>query len=143
VINIRGKLAAGFAASVLHWFVVALAVTGTVCIAFAGYLTLRESLSPAAAAAITGAVLLAVAGCMIAIVLWCTHRRPRKKEPAPSQDDVERLLGKLLEGPLADYVRDNQRQALLAALAAGALTGASAGARQRMTRLLQELIAGE
>jgi peptidoglycan/LPS O-acetylase OafA/YrhL len=111
------------------------ALIGVVFLAVAGNLALSERFSPPAAAAITGTILIAIAGT-ICVIARHQHRRSRRPvaEPLPIAaltDLADKLFGKF-EGA----VDASPKSAALAAFAAGCILGCNPGLQHRLRDLM-------
>jgi peptidoglycan/LPS O-acetylase OafA/YrhL len=111
------------------------ALIGVVFLAIAGNLALAERFSRPAAAAITGAILIAIAVMICATAMY-QHRQARRPaaEPLPIAaltDLADKLFGKF-EGA----VDASPKSAALAAFAVGCVLGCNPGLQHRLRDLI-------
>lgn len=117
--------------------VVLVASAAVLCLGAAGYLALREALSPSLAALVTGlgALLFALAiGLVGRAVLAHLRDAPGRRHTATGEAELASLLGK----ELAALIRGHPPASTLASLVAGFVVGMSPGLR----RLLRDLLKG-
>lgn len=139
--NLKAKLAGFFAANRLSWLAVLTAFLGLGYCSAAVFLLLSAQMGYALAALLTGlATLLLVLVALLIIRLRLSRNRPEKRNGPEIQVLLNTLLG---EQDLQQWIRSNGKKAVLAALAAGVLTGASPEARQGLMRLLEEFTSEE
>lgn len=101
------------------------------------YLFLAGHLGRPGAAVSTGIALLSLAGIPCAFLAGKLRQAPPKS--SESTANPEQVLKSLLgDRNLDELIRDNSTQAVLGALAAGVMAGASPKARQGLLRLLEE-----
>lgn len=101
----------------------------------AAYIALGRVLTPLLTAVVFGAGWL-----VIALILWLISRLwgsrgRRERSKPPPEDDLSIVLGALLGSETRDWMRGHRDKATLAALAAGAVFGASPSLRRLALRL--------
>lgn len=108
-------------------------------LAFAAYLQLATTLTPALAALVTGAGLLLLA-VLVVLAYWATtgpgsgHRHGRRPGDEP-MDGLEEILEKSVDPALSRWLRRNPQRAALAML----LLGFGAGYSRSVRRVVQDL----
>lgn len=135
------------------YIAIALLLGALVCLALSFYLAVSESMSPATSAALTGLLLLVMAGlCMPitkAILQWRKERYEEQvaAETAAAENELPDMLAQLLQNPenspinpAITFIQNNPTQAALLAAAAGALLGVSPTVRQKLVQVIQEFI---
>lgn len=139
--RLKAKLAGFFAANGLRWLAVLTLFLGLGYCSAAAFLLLAAHTSNALAALYTGLGTLA----LVLVPLWIISLRLKRSRPkANDAPPVQALLDTLLsDDNLEQWVKGNSKKAVLAALAAGILTGASPEARQGLMRLLEEFTSEE
>jgi hypothetical protein len=136
------RLASHLALSVILGLLTAIVLTaGIGWLLAALWLALQTALSPAAAAAWTGLVAVAVAG-VIAAAAYASRRSPVRRSPAPDaasgfEEEVAGRLAALAGRDAAAFVAAHPGRAAVVALALGLAVGASPRLRAALRDLLK------
>lgn len=139
--GLKAKLAGFFAANGLYWLAVLTALLGLGYCSAAAFLLLAPHTGNALGALLTGLGTLAIVLIpLLAISLRFKRDRPKKSGSVPVQALLDTLLG---DDDLEQWIKTNSKTAVVAALAAGVLSGASPEARQGLMRLLEEFTGKE